>query len=448
MQTQTRSLRAYENVGKATQSGREIEAAVLTKAASASETSSAEASTSATTVKTTSISVTDGADGATSSTAITSKAVSETSAAEASTSATINLAALRSDTSGAEASTAATTTKTASISTTDDVGADTSATTTVSKSASVTDGAEASDSATTAKAASVDASDSAEASTTETATSVGEFSASVTDGVGAASASTRQAAFGRVQADNAGGTTAPVRQTDAGRAQEDDAEASDAPTRQTDAARLVEDDAEAGTASTATFSATASDDAGASDNIDTLKTGDFPIFVTDGAGGADEARRTWPASRTRYEYAVVEDAPVVHNNHRTIEHTDNVSVGDSNQLYVLDYQGQPPLGQFAYRGATDDVGARDGALVIAKGSGIPPGPSPGAGEVIPLVSSFVGKGTNSTSYIFSGPDAIINGSEMSVGVDYLVMASCTLANMDASNEITSSEAIQAMIDME
>ena len=33
MQTQTQSLRAYENVGKATQSGREIEAAVLTKAA-------------------------------------------------------------------------------------------------------------------------------------------------------------------------------------------------------------------------------------------------------------------------------------------------------------------------------------------------------------------------------------------------------------------------------
>jgi flagellar protein FlaF len=33
MQTQTQSLRAYENVGKTTQSGREIEAAVLTKAA-------------------------------------------------------------------------------------------------------------------------------------------------------------------------------------------------------------------------------------------------------------------------------------------------------------------------------------------------------------------------------------------------------------------------------
>ncbi len=33
MQTQTQSLRAYEHVGKATQSGREIEAAVLTKAA-------------------------------------------------------------------------------------------------------------------------------------------------------------------------------------------------------------------------------------------------------------------------------------------------------------------------------------------------------------------------------------------------------------------------------
>ena len=33
MQTQTQSLRAYETVSKATQSGREIEAAVLTKAA-------------------------------------------------------------------------------------------------------------------------------------------------------------------------------------------------------------------------------------------------------------------------------------------------------------------------------------------------------------------------------------------------------------------------------
>ncbi|MHC4962908.1 MAG: flagellar biosynthesis regulator FlaF [Planctomycetota bacterium] len=33
MQTQTQSLRAYENVAKATLSGREIEAAVLTKAA-------------------------------------------------------------------------------------------------------------------------------------------------------------------------------------------------------------------------------------------------------------------------------------------------------------------------------------------------------------------------------------------------------------------------------
>jgi flagellar protein FlaF len=33
MQTQTQSLRAYENVAKATISGREIEAAVLTKAA-------------------------------------------------------------------------------------------------------------------------------------------------------------------------------------------------------------------------------------------------------------------------------------------------------------------------------------------------------------------------------------------------------------------------------
>ena len=33
MQTQTQSLRAYEHVEKATQSGREIEAAVLTKAA-------------------------------------------------------------------------------------------------------------------------------------------------------------------------------------------------------------------------------------------------------------------------------------------------------------------------------------------------------------------------------------------------------------------------------
>ena len=33
MQTQAQSLKAYESVGKATQSGREIEAAVLTKAA-------------------------------------------------------------------------------------------------------------------------------------------------------------------------------------------------------------------------------------------------------------------------------------------------------------------------------------------------------------------------------------------------------------------------------
>ncbi|MDJ0987629.1 MAG: flagellar biosynthesis regulator FlaF [Desulfobacterales bacterium] len=33
MQTQAHSLKAYESVGKATQSGREIEAAVLTKAA-------------------------------------------------------------------------------------------------------------------------------------------------------------------------------------------------------------------------------------------------------------------------------------------------------------------------------------------------------------------------------------------------------------------------------
>jgi flagellar protein FlaF len=33
MQTQAQSLKAYENVGKATQTGREIEAAVLTKAA-------------------------------------------------------------------------------------------------------------------------------------------------------------------------------------------------------------------------------------------------------------------------------------------------------------------------------------------------------------------------------------------------------------------------------
>ena len=360
------------------------------KTTSISTTDGAEASTAGTTAKATSISQTDGAEASTAATAITSKAASETSVAEAGTSATANLAALRSDTSGAEASTSATTTKTTSISNTDGVDASTSATTTVSKAASVTDGADASDLATTVKSASAEVSDLAEASTIGTAEAVSEFYASVTDGAGAASTETRQAAFGRSQIDNAGGATAPVRQTDAGRLQEDDAEAADDPD-----VELMTAQAEA----------------------------------SDSAGASDAASRTGVYNRTRYEYQLVTDELTdAHNNHFEIGITENAGAETRSSFFAP--EGGPPLQVEAHRTSTDNMGVRDGAFVNHKGGGIPPGPSPGAEAVIPLLASSLGTTTNSTSYVFSGDNAvpvIINGGDMAVGVDYLVMASATLA---------------------
>ena len=77
-------------------------------------------------------------------------------------------------------------------------------------------------------------------------------------------------------------------------------------------------------------------------------------------------------------------------------------------------------------------GARDGALVTTRG-GVGPDPFPGDEPVIPIVSKGISGSTTSTSYVFSGaprtyfPPVRINGSEMMAGVDYLVMATSTLA---------------------